>query len=140
MPNKQLIQKKLFEILQRLRNLEELVKIKPKELFGKQKNYLLAERVMERLIGAAIDINMHLAKDLLTEIPDDYFQSFTTLSQTNIIPLNFAKKIAPSTSLRNIIVHEYQSIDQNKFYKSMKEALTQYERYATHIQRYLDTL
>ncbi len=137
MPNRELLLKKLAEIVKQLENLKKLVKLKQEELFGNEAKFYFAERVMERLIGAAIDINMHLASDLANETPADYFQSFITMGKLGVMPGKFSKQIAPSTSLRNILAHEYQSLDTDKFHKGLKLALNQYRDYAKYVEKFL---
>ena len=140
MPNKKLLQKKLEEIFNQLHHLKSLVKLKRVELFGVEQNLYFAERVMERLIGAAIDINMHLVADLKAKVPDNYFDSFVALARMKILPSAFAKRIALSTSLRNILIHEYQNIDEKKFYDAMKIALKDYTKYAKYINQFIGNL
>lgn len=135
MPNKELILLKLQEILKQLGHLEKLCRLRPEKLFGEESQYYFAERVMERLIGAAIDINMHLASDLKGELPSDYYSSFTALVSLKILPKKFAERIALSTSLRNILVHEYQRIDPKKFYQSLRMALKEYPKYIRYIEK-----
>lgn len=92
---------------------------------------------MERLITAALDINMHLLSDLNQKISENYYQSFIDLAALDVYPMEFAKKIAPSTSLRNILSHEYQNIDQKKFHQALKIALEDYKKYAKCINRFI---
>lgn len=137
MPNKELLFKKIQEILKQLSHLKELCALRPEKLFGDESRYYFAERVMERLIGAAIDINMHLVSDLRGETPKDYFSSFTALAELKILPRAFAQRIALSTSLRNILVHEYQSIEPDKFFEALKTALKDYSKYVVYIEKVL---
>lgn len=137
MPDRTLIRQKLAEIVIQLKHLEKLAKLNDGELFGKAENLYFAERVMERMITAAIDINMHLVSDLSGKVPEDYFDSFLQLAHLKILPLNFARHIAPSTSLRNILVHEYQKIDSSKFRHALSIGLKDYKKYAGYIERSL---
>lgn len=138
MPNKKLIFEKLDEILQQFEHIKQLIKLSDSELFGIPRNFYFAERVMERLIGAAIDINMHIASDMGKGTPKDYFHSFLILGELKILPAAFAKKIAPSTSLRNILVHEYKNLEEKKFRLALKEAIADYGRYAKYIEAFLE--
>lgn len=137
MPDKKLIQRKIAEILKQLEHLKYINRLRDQELFGKESNFYFAERVMERLIGAAIDINMHCAPDFGEAMPEDYFSSFLTLAKLKILPFSFAKRIAPSTSLRNIIVHEYGNLDPKKFRKALRQAQKDYTKYVMYLERYL---
>jgi len=52
--------------------------------------------------------------------------------------LDFALTIAPSTGLRNILVHEYAKIDDTIVYHSIADTLKHYGRYVKEIAAYLD--
>lgn len=137
MPDKNLLSRKIAEILKQLGHLKVLVGLKPIELFGKANNFYFAERVMERMIGAAIDMNMHIVADLGGEVSKDYHSSFVDLAKYKILPLQFAKRIALSTTLRNLLVHEYQSVDEEKFKKALKYGLEDYKKYLDYIEKWL---
>lgn len=140
MPDKKLLNRKIAEILKQLGHLKILLKLKSTELFGQAYNFYFAERVMERMIGAAIDINMHIIADLEGEVPKDYHSSFTDLAKYKILPLNFAKNIALSTTLRNLLVHEYQSVDEEKFKKALKIGLRDYGKYLKFIEKWIEKM
>lgn len=138
MPDRRLIYKKLEEILKQLNHLKKLEQVSKKKFVLEEMQQLLAERVMERLIGAAIDINMHLISDLTGEIPANYFLSFLELPRLNIFPSGFAQKIGHCTTVRNILVHEYQELDMKKFRGAIKSALRDFPRYVQFIQKFID--
>jgi uncharacterized protein YutE (UPF0331/DUF86 family) len=138
MPDKKLILQKLSEIAKQLMHLKQLTRLREDQLFGNENQMYFAERVMERLIQAAIDINMHLVYDLGGETPRDYYSSFLALAEFKILPLAFAKKIAPSTSLRNILVHDYQQIDPHLFIQGLKLAERDYRKYLEYIEKFID--
>lgn len=138
MTKKTIIEKKLLEIFTQLKHLEEILPVSEKELFTNSHNLYFAERVMERLITSAIDINMHIASDDLNEHPENYFQSFLALTKLKIYPKPFAERIALSGSLKNILAHSYQDLDGAKFIKAMKLALVDYKKFAGYVQRYLE--
>ena len=137
MPDKDLVIKKLSEVLKQLKSIKELSKLSERALITDESKLYLAERVMERLIGAAIDINMHLASDIKKSVPEDYYSSFIFLAKMRLMPMSLAKKLAPSAGRRNILVHEYQELDIKKFKAALKKALADYTRYVQYIQRAL---
>jgi uncharacterized protein YutE (UPF0331/DUF86 family) len=49
-----------------------------------------------------------------------------------------AKEIAPSTGLRDTIVHEYEEIDENIVYQSIGEAIQMYQEYIKYVMTFLD--
>ncbi len=137
MPDKLLIERKLQEITKQLKYLKELVKISEKTFLSDDVQMYFAERVVQRMVDAAIDINMHVASDKKWETPDSYFNSFLALADLKIYSREFAESIAPSAKLRNIIVHEYLKLNIKKFKESLDCALRDYPKYVKHVQKFL---
>ena len=59
------------------------------------------ERTIQLIVECATDINNMLLKMYNKKGATDYFNSFIDIAEQNIIPAEFALKIAPSTGLRN---------------------------------------
>ncbi len=137
MPSKEILMKKLEEIFTQLAFLQELIKIEKSALFANPRELYFAERVMERLINAALDINMHLLSDLKNTVSENYFDSFIKLADLEVYPQEFGKKIAPASALRNILSHEYQELDPEKFHQSLKIALDDFEKYANYVKIFI---
>lgn len=138
MPNKNLIEKKIAEILKQLEFLKEIVKFTENELFGSPYNLYFSERVIERLIISAVDINMHLLSDLTGSVSAKYYDSFIGLANLEVYSMEFAQNIAKSTTLRNLIAHEYMSIDPEIYYKSLNFALIEFTKYVEYIQDFIE--
>lgn len=137
MPDKFLIERKLQEITKQLKYLRQLVKISAKTFLTDDMQMYFAERVIQRMIDAAIDINMHIASDKKWETPDSYFYSFIVLADLGVYSRKFAESIAPSAKFRNIVVHEYLDLDIKKFKESLDSALRDYPKYVRHIQKFI---
>lgn len=137
MPNKLLILEKIDEILRQLKHLKILHKLSGRILLSDDAQMFFAERVMERMIEAAVDINMHIISDIKEETPKSTFDSFIILGCLKIIPRKFAESIARSTGLRNILAHEYMKLDIKKFKKGMDDGLRDYPKYVKYIKKIL---
>ena len=98
------------------------------------------ERIIQLIVEAGTDINNMLLKSVNKGPTVDYYSSFIEVAEAGIIPIEFAINIAPSTGLRNIIVHEYQKIDDSKVYTSIKYTLDYYLKYMKLINDYLKTI
>lgn len=96
------------------------------------------ERTMQLIVECATDINNMLLKIHSQKGSTDYFNSFIDIAELNIIPTDFALKIAPSTGLRNILGHEYEDIDDKIVYHSISICLTCYLEYMDLINAYLN--
>jgi len=95
------------------------------------------ERTLQLIVECATDINNMLLKMRGEKGATDYFNSFMDIAALDVIPVEFALKIAPSTGLRNILVHEYETIDDEIVYKSISICLSYYLEYMDLINRYL---
>lgn len=132
-----IVQEKLGAIQQYYQELKELERATFKEYCSNNLYKRSTERLIQLIVEAATDINNILLKTLDKGISPDYFSSFIKLAEAGVITMDFALEIAPSTGLRNIIVHEYQRIDDRLVYNSIQHTLKYYLLYMKHINDYI---
>lgn len=126
---------KLYTYYEELKNLSSI----SLEDYKRNSIYRRAiERTMQLIVECATDINNMLLKMNDHKGASDYFNSFIDLAELDIIPMEFALQIAPSTGLRNILVHEYEEIDDEIVYHSISVCLDCYLKYMDLINRYLN--
>ncbi|MDP3764690.1 MAG: DUF86 domain-containing protein [bacterium] len=138
---KDLVQRKISLIQDDLSNLAQLSSFSIEEIAGDFLKQATVERLLERIISRAIDINEHLIAELATANtvpPKDYRETFFRLSDLNIYPKEFAKEIAKSIGTRNLLVHEYDKIDYEKVYASIGDCLKDYHQYVDYIIKFLE--
>lgn len=140
MVNKEFINRKIKLIQEDLALLEPMANLSLEELAKNPVSYSATERYLERIVTRAIDINRHLIAELGTgtEKVRTYQDTFLALAELKIYPDDFAKTVAPSAGLRNILVHEYDSVDIKKIYTSAGEALKHYAQYCKFLLEFLD--
>lgn len=100
------------------------------------------ERLLERIVTRAIDINEHLIAELeRPETPKTtrltYRDTFLKLAGLGVYPSDFAEQIAKSAGLRNILVHDYNDVDRHIVYDSINSCLEGYSRYIEYILDFL---
>jgi len=95
------------------------------------------EREIQLIVECATDINNMILKKLKRNPSRDYFNSFIDLAEAEVLDMDFALIIAPSTGLRNILVHEYQEINDAIVYNSIQHVLEYYLQYIKRISEYL---
>lgn len=103
----------------------------------------VVERLLEKIIMRAIDINEHLIAELSSgdeKRPEFYKDTFLMLPKFNICSDDFANKIADSAGLRNALVHDYDNIRIGDVYQSIGEAVEQYHQYCEYILKFIDAL
>lgn len=95
------------------------------------------EREIQLIVECATDINNMILRKIKAEPAQDYFNSFIDLAENDVLDMDFALEIAPSTGLRNILVHEYQQIDDKIVFNSIQKVLIFYMQYIEIISKYL---
>ncbi|NLA57567.1 MAG: DUF86 domain-containing protein [Firmicutes bacterium] len=96
------------------------------------------EREIQLIVECATDVNNMILKLLDRGPARDYFNSFIELAESDVFDMDFALAIAPSTGLRNILVHEYEVIDDAIVFQSIDSVLRYYKEYLSALSEYLD--
>ncbi|NLY39249.1 MAG: DUF86 domain-containing protein [Firmicutes bacterium] len=138
-PFTEIVREKLAALQSYYRELAELQSISYEDYSGNHLYRRTTERLLQLIVEAATDINNMVLKKAGEETPADYYSSFIKMAEAKVFPLEFALVIAPSTGMRNIIVHEYQKIDNRIVYDSIKSTLEYYLKYMEYLEDYLET-
>lgn len=118
--------------------ISELEKFKPgtfKEYQNDQLKRYAVERLIQLIIDLALDINNILIKKSDRYPAQDYYSSFLELIDLEILSEEFAKDIAPSTGIRNRLVHEYEEVDNKVVYQNLNKLIKYYLSYIKHINQ-----
>lgn len=143
MIRRELVERKLQLITD---SLETLVEFKDESLDSLKNDEIkmaAMERLIERIVMRAIDINEHLLSELSTGKEKStrltYRDTFLMLADLGVYPPEFAEQIAASAGLWNILVHDYNDVDRRIVHGSIKSCLQDYHRYVEHVRTFLDT-
>ncbi len=81
----------------------------------------IIERNLEVSAQSVIDIANRIISIENLEKPLDYYDAIMRLGEAGILPLKFAKKLAPIAGFRNILVHDYLDINWDEVYKNLHQ-------------------
>jgi len=107
-----------------------------KEIIGSDRVYVL-ERMFQLAVEVVIDINNYLIKELDIEPAEDIEGTFKTLARKNILPENFAIKMAPTIGLRNKLVHVYEKVDRAFFVSSFRKNIGDFDEYISYVLKFV---
>jgi uncharacterized protein YutE (UPF0331/DUF86 family) len=96
-----------------------------------------AERLLQLVVEVAIDVNTHVAAEK-GAVPEDNYHSFLSAGQEGLIEPGLAARLAPSSGLRNRLVHEYDAVDDRMVHAAIHAALEDYRLYLRQVMEYLD--
>lgn len=132
-----LVRRKLATIVQNLADLDSIAALSPEAYRADRLRRKAAERLLQELIEAAVDANLHILRALGGPVPGDYYSSFIALGHQGIIPATLATRLAPSAGLRNRLVHEYDEIDDLIVRRAAADARRDFGEYLARMEEYL---
>lgn len=136
------VRRKLHLIAEDLEQLTEFAGETLESLKGDPIKLAAVERMLERTVMRAIDVNEHLVSELSSGEGRvsrlSYRDTFLMLADLGACPKDFAEQIAASAGLRNILVHDYNDADRSIVHASIGTCLRDYHRYIEHVTSFLD--
>ena len=95
------------------------------------------ERYLQVSIECIVDIGNEIISALQLQRPERYRDIPHILAKAKIIPKTFAETVASMIGFRNLLVHDYASINQNLVYEFLQTKLPDFETFTKHIAKWL---
>ena len=141
MIRREFIERKLALMAEDLERLLAFKDISLESLKADEVTLAAVERMLERIVMRAIDVNEHLIADLGTgegrTTRLTYRETFDLLSGLGIYSKEFGERIGRSAGLRNILVHDYNDVDRTIVHASIKSCLRDYHEYVENVRVFL---
>ncbi|MFH0732699.1 MAG: DUF86 domain-containing protein [Candidatus Omnitrophota bacterium] len=121
--------------------LEKLKPISKKSLKEYKKDFYLkssTERLIQLIVECATDVNNHVVVETGNRPPEDYSISFIKAAEAGLISRKLADKLKGSAGMRNILVHEYMDIDDEKVYRAVALAIRGYKEYIKQAEKFVE--
>jgi uncharacterized protein YutE (UPF0331/DUF86 family) len=99
-----------------------------------------AERILEIMIQAAIDINNHLVTQIGQISGKSNADLFLELSRIGAITSDLSIQLSESGKFRNRLAHQYDKVDPAIVFDILNEALDQYRLYVQQVSGFLDSV
>jgi uncharacterized protein YutE (UPF0331/DUF86 family) len=96
-----------------------------------------AERLLQVVVDLAIDVNGHVLVALGLPAPATGRESFIELGTARVLDPSLAAELAPSASLRNVLVHRYVDIVVARVAEAITLTATLYPRYIREVAQFL---
>lgn len=133
-----LVTRKTALILGDLPDVERLARLDRAAFMADRTHQMVAERLLERVIGRMIDINYHILTERDGVPPKDFHESFTKLGRAGVLPVQLAQAMAPAAGLRNRLAHEYNEIDYQKIHEALGESSANIPRYLEAVRAFVE--
>ena len=137
--NIDIVKSKIAEItdhIQRVRNMEFTIE----ELVNNHDIQDLISHRLHTAVEAAIDISAHIVSSLNLFQKEEARDLFMELANNKVVAKELANNLAKACGLRNLIVHEYGSLDFTKLFYDYKDDLKDLEEVNRQVYRYLEKI
>ena len=114
---------KIAEIEKYVTELEEIIPMDFSEYVKDKKAKAACERYFEKIIEAVIDLAFLVIKDSGLKLPEEDKETFDIILHAKMISVDLANKLKDAKGMRNVIAHEYGSIDDELVFDSIKNEL-----------------
>lgn len=87
---------------------------------------------------AAIDLANHVIASQGWRVPQDYGDAFTVLAEHEVIDEELAGRFRALTGLRNLLVHLYDDVDDDRVAREVHRGLPDLARFAERVAALLE--
>ncbi|MEM2902159.1 MAG: DUF86 domain-containing protein [Candidatus Bathyarchaeia archaeon] len=91
-----------------------------------------------QLVEASSSICMRLLLNVFNEGVEGFPECFVRLGVKGVIPGELASRLSSAARLRNLLVHRYWVISDDKVYESVKDGLKDFETFILHVRGFLE--
>jgi uncharacterized protein YutE (UPF0331/DUF86 family) len=80
----------------------------------------LVERNFEIAVQCCIDISHRIIALEKARKPVDYYEAISLMGELGVLPVDFSRRLAPIAGFRNVLAHEYLSVDWDRVYAHLQ--------------------
>jgi len=137
MINHSLIKERISEIRQAIEGLKSLAALEKNEFLGDLNWCDSAKYKLIVAIEAAISICNHIAARKFKKAPESYADCFLMLGDLKVISKELSEKLSNMAKFRNMLVHIYWQIDNEKVYEILNNNLIDLEDYIKELKKFI---
>ena len=135
--DRELIHRQLEELRDYRQKLDEFYVLDRETFLGDHHRYGLAEHYLQHAIEATLDVCRHLGLALGLKTTDDAHELLRQLAGKGVLTKDFAESNAPMVGFRNVLVHEYATVDHAKVYEYLHEHIRDFDEFIRQVSQYL---
>ena len=132
------IKQKLTEIRQNIEKIKIYSSITEKEFWEDERNILAIKHLLLESIEACGNICVHILAKKLFKASSSFAECFENLYKMKVIDEDLSNKLIKMARFRNILVHRYLQIDEQKILEYAKNNLVDFNLFMKSIAEYLN--
>jgi len=92
---------------------------------------------LQRACEACIDLAMHLVRKRRLGLPQESREAFALLEQAGLLAPGLARAMRAMVGFRNVAIHRYRELDLVVVSSIVRERLSDFEAFTSHVLRNL---
>lgn len=129
MVERELVLRKLAELELYLRQVSEYRDLTVEQYREDWKVQRIVERTLQMAFETCADIANHVIADRKLELPSTYAEAFEALERAGLLDRDLANVMIRMAGFRNVIVHEYTTVDARIVVRILSTHLVDLERF-----------
>jgi uncharacterized protein YutE (UPF0331/DUF86 family) len=110
----------------------------PKQDFvASYRHYWLAERGLQLAAETVFDIGSHILAGHFNVHPNTYEDVLEHLARQGVLTPDVRESLRGLGGFRNILVHEYLDIEEERVYQALQEETASFDAFADEIEAFL---
>lgn len=130
------IEQRLNRLSECLQKLEPLRDREPNEFLADSYLRDIVERNLEVAAQCCIDISNRIISLENAPRPADYYESLLRLGEINVLPVEFARRLAPLGGFPNILVHEYLDVNWNYVLENLRQ-IDELAKFSEYVRQWM---
>lgn len=135
----EVVRERLRKLRDVLRKLEEIATLSGEAFNADFRRQWVAERGLQIMAEAVLDIGNHLLVAGLNVTPRDYEDVITQLGKHGVISAGLGARLRGLGGFRNILVHAYLDLDPQRVYQFATTRLDDFRDFALEIESWLES-
>ena len=128
-----IILRKIEKLETHLNQISHYRDLKAEEYDGDWKIQRIVERTLQIMVEICVDIASHVIADRGFRSPTTYADSFRVLNENGIIDEQLLSTMEKMAKFRNIVVHQYETIDTGIVISILKKNLVDFTRFSNAV-------
>ncbi len=135
--DKQVIQRRLADMDRKLTILRRYSGMSPEEFNSDSGRILAVQHALQTLIQAILDIAIQILTDRAVGRMETYGSVLESLADEKIISSELIQRLRGMIGFRNILVHEYTTVDEEQVKHFMRTRLDDFHLFQETVKGYL---
>lgn len=132
------IKQRVTEIRENIEKIKKYSSLPEKEFWKDERNILSIKHLLLESIESCGNICVHILANKIFKAPSSFAECFENLYKSNVISEDVSDKLIRMARFRNILVHRYWQINDQKVLDYAKNNLDDFNYFLRAIIKYLD--